>query len=99
MIVTTTPSIEGRSSKDFNGVTVGEAIIGVNNFRDVFAHISDIVGGQSGAYEQSLAEAKSAALSGLEERAVAVGGDAVVSVDLDYADILSQRRSGCIELI
>ena len=98
MIVTTTPTVEGHSGKDFSGVTIREAIIGANIIRDDFAHISDIVCGQSGAYKRSLAEARSTALSGLEERAVAVGGYAVVSVDLDYAVNLSQRHCGSIEL-
>lgn len=84
MIVTTTPSIEGKTIRDYRGVVVGEAILGANVFRDIFASITDIVGGRSGAYESSLAEARSTALRELEERAAAVGGNAVVGVDLDY---------------
>ncbi len=84
MIVTTTPSVEGRNIKEYRGVVVGEAILGANIFRDVFAQITDIVGGRSGAYEQSLGEARSTALSELEDRALVVGGNAVVGVDLDY---------------
>lgn len=84
MIVTTTPSIEGRTITDYRGVVVGEAILGANVFRDMFAQITDIVGGRSGAYEKSLAEARETALRELEERAVQVGGNAVVGVDLDY---------------
>ena len=84
MIVTTTPSIEGRAIRDYRGVVVGEAILGANVFRDVFAQITDIVGGRSGAYEKSLMEARETALRELEERALAAGGNAVVGVDLDY---------------
>ena len=84
MIVTTTPSIEGRSIREYRGVVVGEAILGANVFRDVFAQITDIVGGRSGAYEKSLMEARTTALRELEERAVEAGGNAVVGVDLDY---------------
>ena len=84
MIVTTTPSIEGRSIREYRGVVVGEAILGANIFRDVFAQITDIVGGRSGAYEQELGKARDIALRELEERAVAAGGNAVVGVDLDY---------------
>ncbi|MEP2263491.1 MAG: heavy metal-binding domain-containing protein, partial [Paracoccaceae bacterium] len=58
MIVTTTPSVEGKSIKDYRGVVVGEAILGANVFRDIFASITDIVGGRSGAYEKSLGEAR-----------------------------------------
>lgn len=84
MIVTTTPSVEGRSIREYRGVIVGEAILGANVFRDIFASITDIVGGRSGAYEASLAEARETALRELEARAVQVGGNAVVGVDLDY---------------
>ncbi len=84
MIVTTTPSVEGRTIGTYCGVVVGEAILGANVFRDIFASITDIVGGRSGAYEASLAEARATALRELEERAVSAGGNAVVGVDLDY---------------
>ena len=84
MIVTTTDSVEGRRITAYHGVVVGEAILGANVFRDVFAGITDIIGGRSGAYEKSLAEARSTALRELEERASAAGGNAVVGVDLDY---------------
>lgn len=84
MIVTTTPSVEGKSIQAYHGVVVGEAILGANVFRDIFASITDIVGGRSGAYEASLAEARQTALAELEERAAKAGGNAVVGVDLDY---------------
>ena len=84
MIVTTTPSIEGKSIASYHGVVVGEAILGANVFRDVFAAITDIVGGRSGAYEQELGKARDIALQELQERAVQQGGNAVVGVDLDY---------------
>ncbi|MFV0361452.1 heavy metal-binding domain-containing protein [Tropicimonas sp.] len=84
MIVTTTPGIEGRRISEYLGIVVGEAILGANVFRDIFAGITDIIGGRSGAYEHSLAEARSTALRELEERAAALGANAVVGVDLDY---------------
>ncbi len=84
MIVTTTPSVEGRSVSAYHGVVVGEAILGANVFRDVFAGIRDIVGGRSGAYEGVLAEARDTALRELEVRAAAKGANAVIGVDLDY---------------
>lgn len=84
MIVTTTPSIEGKPIRSYHGVVVGEAILGANVFRDIFASITDIVGGRSGAYEEELAKARSIALQELEQRAQAAGGNAVVGVDLDY---------------
>lgn len=84
MIVTTTPSVEGKKITSYHGVVVGEAILGANVFRDIFASITDIVGGRSGAYEEELAKARTIALQELEDRARAAGGNAVVGVDLDY---------------
>ena len=84
MIITTTQSIEGRPITGYKGIVVGEAIMGANVFRDVFASITDIVGGRSGAYEKELQKARDTALSELEERARAMGADAVVGVYLDY---------------
>ncbi len=84
MIVTTTPSIEGRAITAYQGVVTGETVIGANIFRDLFAGIRDIVGGRSGAYEKVLAEARESALQEMQDRARALGGNAVVGVDLDY---------------
>ena len=84
MIVTTTPSVEGRQIADYKGIVVGEAILGANVFRDIFAGITDIIGGRSGAYEEELGKAREIALAELEERAAAKGANAVVGVDLDY---------------
>ena len=84
MIVTTTPSVEGRPIASYKGIVVGEAILGANIIRDVFAGITDILGGRSGAYEQEMAKARNVALQEMEERAAALGATAVVGVDLDY---------------
>lgn len=84
MIVTTTPSVEGYQIASYKGIVVGEAILGANIIRDVFAGITDILGGRSGAYEQELAKARDVALKEMEDRAAAVGATAVVGVDLDY---------------
>jgi uncharacterized protein YbjQ (UPF0145 family) len=84
MIVTTTPSVEGRKIATYHGIVVGEAIMGANVVRDFFASITDVVGGRSGAYESKLQDARETALAELEERAVAKGANAVVGVDLDY---------------
>ncbi len=84
MIVTTTPSIEGHQITAYHGIVVGEAIMGANVVRDIFASITDIVGGRSGAYETKLQDARETALVELEQRAAAKGANAVVGVDLDY---------------
>ena len=84
MIVTTTPSIEGQSVRQYHGIVTGEAIVGANIFRDFFAGIRDIVGGRSQAYEKELAKAREIALEEMTDAAAQQGGNAVVGVDLDY---------------
>jgi uncharacterized protein YbjQ (UPF0145 family) len=84
MIVTTTPSIEGYQIADYKGIVTGEAIMGANIVRDLFAGITDIVGGRSGTYEAKLGDARKAALAEMEDRARERGATAIVGVDLDY---------------
>ncbi|WP_321363844.1 heavy metal-binding domain-containing protein [uncultured Celeribacter sp.] len=84
MITTTTPSIEGRKIMAYHGIVTGEAIMGANIVRDLFAQVTDIIGGRSGAYEQKLGEGRETALREMQERASAMGANAVVGVDLDY---------------
>jgi len=92
MIVTTTPTIEGKVIRDYRGIVTGEAIMGANIFKDIFAGIRDIIGGRSGAYERELTKARDIALKELEERAAAIGANAVVGVDLDY-EVIGQNGS------
>ena len=84
MIVTTTPGVEGRQVTGYKGIVTGEAILGANVFRDLFASIRDLVGGRAGAYERVLRDARDQALAEMTEEAKARGADAVVGVDLDY---------------
>ena len=84
MIVTTTPSIEGRRVTKYCGVIAGEAILGANMFKDIFAGIRDLVGGRSATYERELQRAREIALKELQERAQELGANAVVGVDIDY---------------
>jgi len=84
MIVTTTPSIEGRKITQYLGIVCGEAVVGANMFRDLFAKVRDIVGGRSGAYENVLADAREQALREMTEAAEKLGANAVIGVDLDY---------------
>ena len=91
MIVTTTPSIEGRPIRAYLGIVTGEAIVGAHLFKDLFASIRDIVGGRSGAYEKTLGEARKMALDELGQTAAALGADAVVGVDLDYEVLGAQN--------
>jgi uncharacterized protein YbjQ (UPF0145 family) len=87
IIITTTPSIEGRPIAEYRGVVTGEAILGANIFKDLFAGIRDIVGGRSGAYEEELRKARMIALEELAVAAEQAGADAVVGVDLDYETV------------
>ena len=87
MIMTTTPSIEGRTISAYLGIVTGEAILGANIFKDLFAGIRDIVGGRSGAYEQELAKARAIALEEMTAVAAALGADAIVGIDLDYETV------------
>ncbi len=91
MIITTTTAVEGRPVQGYLGVVTGEAIIGANIFRDIFASVRDIVGGRSATYEKALQEARSTAMSEMEQRAAALGATAVVGVDLDY-EVLGQAN-------
>lgn len=84
MIVTTTPTIEGNPIKEYKGIVAGEAIMGANVIRDIFASITDIVGGRSGAYEQKLIEARKISVQEMVEHAQELGANAVVGVDIDY---------------
>ena len=87
LILTTTPNIEGKKITQYFGLVTGEAIIGANIFRDIFAGIRDIVGGRSGAYEEVLREAKENALSEMTVNARRLGANAVIGIDLDYEAI------------
>lgn len=84
MIVTTTPTIEGRPVQQYLGVVTGEVIVGANMFRDLFASIRDIVGGRSGSYEDVLARARMQAIEEMQQFAAGMGGNTVVGVDLDH---------------
>ncbi len=87
MIVTTTPSVEGKRVSRYLGVVTGEAILGANIFRDFFAGITDIVGGRAGAYETELRKAREIAMREMTDDAKRLGGNAVVGADLDYETI------------
>ena len=86
MLITTTNTIQGKDL-DYKGLVTGEAILGANLFKDIFAGIRDIVGGRSAAYEEELAKARQIALDEMSARAQALGGNAVIGVDLDYETV------------
>jgi len=84
MIITTTPSVEGKAITRYAGVVAGEAILGANIFKDLFAGIRDLVGGRSASYERELQRARDMAMNEMADRANELGANAVVGVDLDY---------------
>ena len=90
ILVTTTPGVEGRRIVEYKGLVGGDAILGANMFRDIFAGIRDIVGGRAGSYEKLLRAAKTQALEDMIEAAVERGANAIVGVDLDYETIQIQ---------
>ncbi len=84
MLLATTPTLEGRPIRQYHGVVTGEAIIGANIFKDLFASIRNVVGGRAGAYESTLADAREAAMREMSEVAAKLGANAVVGIDIDY---------------
>ena len=93
MIVTTTGTVDGRRITGYLGIISGQAVMGTNIMRDLFAGIRDIVGGRSGSYEKELRKAKQVALEDMIEEAEDLGADAVIGVDLDYEHIGIGERS------
>jgi uncharacterized protein YbjQ (UPF0145 family) len=87
--LSTTSALEGKPVKRYLGIVTGEAIIGANIFRDLFASVRDIVGGRSATYEKGLAEARELALKEMQQKAVSMGANAVIAVDIDY-EVLGQ---------
>lgn len=90
LIVTTTGSVEGRPVTAYLGVVAGETILGVNAFKDIAAGFRNIVGGRSGKYEEELRKGRDTAIAEMEERAAALGADAVVGVKIDYETVGGQ---------
>jgi uncharacterized protein YbjQ (UPF0145 family) len=87
MILSTTNTIEGKKITKYAGLVSGEAILGANIFRDIFASIRDIVGGRSGSYEEALRQAKDIAIKEMQDQALRLGANAVIGIDLDYETI------------
>jgi uncharacterized protein YbjQ (UPF0145 family) len=87
MLVTTTSTLEGKRILEYKGLVAGEAILGANLFRDLFASVRDIVGGRSGSYEKVLNDARATAVAELTDKAARLGANAVIAVDIDYETV------------
>ncbi|MEX0344218.1 MAG: heavy metal-binding domain-containing protein [Rhizobiaceae bacterium] len=98
MIISTTNRLEGHDIVEYKGIVTGEAILGTNIFRDIFAGIRDIVGGRSSSYEQVLQEARETALRELQDEASQRGANAVIGIDIDYENI-STGSSGSMLMV
>jgi uncharacterized protein YbjQ (UPF0145 family) len=96
MQIVTTPTLPGHRVTRSMGLVSGEAILGANIFRDLFAGIRDIVGGRSAAYEQELRKAKVIALDEMSQQARELGANAVIGVDLDYETIQVGQGGGML---
>lgn len=91
MFMTTTPAIEGKTIRSYHGIVTGEAIIGANFLKDMFAGVRDFVGGRAGAYEKTLRAARENAFADMSEAAAKLGANAVVGVDIDY-EVLGEKN-------
>ncbi|MFM1816193.1 MAG: hypothetical protein RLZ98_2888 [Pseudomonadota bacterium] len=87
MLLTTTNSIEGHKITTYKGLVMGEAILGANIFKDLFAGVRDIVGGRSASYEKELQKAREIALSEMQEQAARLGATAIIGIDFDYETV------------
>lgn len=95
MVITTTPNVEGMKVARYHGIVAGEAILGANIFKDMFAGVRDVIGGRSGAYEEELEKAREAAHADLVEAAAATGANAVIGCDVDY-EVISRGNSSML---
>ncbi|QTD39730.1 YbjQ family protein [Sporosarcina sp. Te-1] len=87
MLQTTTNVLQGKTIVAYHGIVSGEAIMGANIVRDLFASVTDIVGGRSAAYEDKLAEGRQIALNEMEEHARRMGANAIIGIDLDFETV------------
>lgn len=92
MIVTTTPSIEGKTIREYKGIVVGEVISGVDFVKDIAASFTNFFGGRSQSYEGELIQARESAIREMEQRALSMGANAIVGVDINY-EVLGQGNN------
>lgn len=92
MIITTTPTIQGRTIVEYKGIVFGEVVNGVDFVKDFAAGITNFFGGRSGSYEGELIDARESAIREMEERARSLGANAIVGIDIDY-EVLGQANN------
>ncbi|MFV1006185.1 heavy metal-binding domain-containing protein [Bacillus cereus] len=84
MIAKTTTGIQDKEIIEYIDIVNGEAIMGANIVRDVFASVHDVFGGRADAYESKLKEARDIAMDQMKELAKQKGANAIVGIDVDY---------------
>ncbi len=92
MLLSTTPQIEGKTIREYKGVVFGEAIIGANLFKDIFASVRDLVGGRTASYEKVIQEAREIAIQEMSQRAAQLGANGILGIDVDY-EVVGQGGS------
>lgn len=98
MLMTTTSVVEGKQVSQYIGIVTGQAIIGSNIFKDLFASVRNIVGGRAGAYEKDLQSARDAAMQDMAAAARSLGANAVIGIDLDY-EVLGGTDTGSMLMV
>lgn len=87
MMMVTTPDIEGKSVKKYLGIVNGEGLIGANVYKDLFSGVRDVVGGRTSTYEEELKKARKIALDSMQEKAEALGANAILNVRVKYSNL------------
>jgi uncharacterized protein YbjQ (UPF0145 family) len=93
MLLTTTPYVEGYRIRKYGPLVAAEAVMGTNIFRDFFAAVRDVVGGRSGTFQASLADAREILLKEIEEQASSAGCNAIIGIDLDYGEVSGGNKT------
>ncbi len=94
MITTTTDDVQGRTITAYLGIVSGDAVMGTNIFRDMFAGIRDLIGGRSGSYEKELRQAKELSMADMGSEAQELGADAIVGKTLTVPPLNSVKQPG-----
>lgn len=93
MLLTTTPYIEGYRIRRYGPLVVSSAVMGTNLFKDYFAKVRDVMGGRSGAFQDSLAEARACIFEEIQLQAKEADCNAIIGIDIDYGEISGKDKN------
>jgi uncharacterized protein YbjQ (UPF0145 family) len=96
MILATTDVLQGRIVEGYLGIVTAEVVYGSNALRDFFAGIRDIIGGRTGSYERVFQKGQQEAFQELQQRAAALGADAVIGIEIDTGTINVDDRGALL---